>query len=400
MAKTKTKTTKDGLVRVKRGIFRDTKTGHYRFRFEHGGIDYEKVIGPYLEAAELALQEAKQEIMINKLAGQGFETFEKVRRGKKKTKFSIAAQDYLREHPEFKPSTIAAYESILKFHLSEFADTAVQDITAERLRKFQAKLQVIPSAKGNKTLSPRRVNSIMQFLRTVLKQQFRDGEIHSDVASQVKRVSEQRANVDPLSQKELVLALDALDPHYRPFFTTQALTGARPNELMALRWNDIDWHSEYMLISKGRVRGKEGPPKTKAGERRVPLNPEVLRLLRELKNKEIESIDGYVFTKPSGQPLNKHMDKIWSRAMKKAGLRPRCSYQLRHTFATHALEMGVPMNRLAQILGHTTIEPLVRNYSGVIQDHIKRDDEKVKGLFSKLDDKSRDKFRESKQQTS
>ena len=94
-------------------------------------------------------------------------------------------------------------------------------------------------------------------------------------------------------------------------------------------------------INKGRVRGQEGLPKTKSAERFVPMLPPVIAALKELENRPVQNADGYIFITKKGEPMNKHLDRIWARGLKRAGLRHRPSYQLRHTFASLALERGV-----------------------------------------------------------
>lgn len=61
-----------------------------------------------------------------------------------------------------------------------------------------------------------------------------------------------------------------------------------------------------------------------------------------------------VFTTKSGQPIEKHLDHFWRSALRKAGLRHRPSYQLRHTFGSLCLESGVTPGWLANVLGHST----------------------------------------------
>ena len=90
-------------------------------------------------------------------------------------------------------------------------------------------------------LSPRRVNSIIQLLRSILKVSVRRKIIKENPADNVDRVSEPKTDIDPLSRNELELALSNIDPFFRPLFSCLAWTGARPNELLALRWRDIDW---------------------------------------------------------------------------------------------------------------------------------------------------------------
>jgi integrase len=370
------------IRRIKKGIFYNSKTKFYFYRFEHYGTDFEKVIGPSREATEAALAEAKQEVLLKKFSGQGFESLEKLRRCKKPKMFSQCASDYLLERVDQKPSTVASYTSILKVHLNPiFGKKLLNDITDSDIRKFQANLNT-PNSGGTK-LSARRINTVMQLLRSILSQSYKVGELKRDPSLAVRRIQEDKANIDPLSEKELESVFAVIDSHYRPLFITLALTGARPNELMALRWGDVDWQSEILNINKGRVRGHEGDPKTKSAKRLIPLAPRVMHELELLESGSVKSITGYVFTKPNGEPIDKHLDRIWARALKLAGLRHRPSYQLRHTFATHCIIKGLPLTYIAKILGHSTIETLVRHYASWVRDSTKEQDDKLRDLFKK-----------------
>jgi integrase len=56
--------------------------------------------------------------------------------------------------------------------------------------------------------------------------------------------------------------LDHVDPHYRAYFTTAFLTGIRPNEMIALKWANVDFEMRCITVREGRVLGIEGPHKT------------------------------------------------------------------------------------------------------------------------------------------
>ena len=57
-------------------------------------------------------------------------------------------------------------------------------------------------------------------------------------------------------------------------------TGARPNELAALKWGDVDAARGIVRIRAGRYRGKEGPPKTASSVRDIDLLPAVVETFR------------------------------------------------------------------------------------------------------------------------
>ena len=93
--------------------------------------------------------------------------------------------------------------------------------------------------------------------------------------------------------------------------------------------------------------------------------------LQAPQQRGIASLNGYVFTRKNGRPINQGLDRIWWRALKAAGLRHRPSYQLRHTFASLALEAGESPGWVAKVLGHTSLETLYRHYARWINDSTK-----------------------------
>jgi len=343
-------------------------------RIWYRGQKLEKSIGPDKKVALAVQAELEKERALSEAAGLPWTGAEKIQRRRRARTFREAAKDYLEERSDKKQSTLEQYRSILKVYLlPAFGKMPLSSITESRIRKFQSNLV------GKR--SERRINSIVQLLRSILGQAFRDGEISRDPSLSVKRLDEPKASIDPFSEEELKIALEAVDAHYRPFFITQMYTGARPNELIALRWSDIDWHNKTISITKGRVRGKEGPPKTPSSIREVPIVSPVEDALTDLKQRSVASLDAYVFTTKRGQPIHKHTDRVWSRALKKCGMRHRRSYQLRHTFATQCIIKGFPLPFIAKVLGHSTIDTLIRHYAGWIDTATPEHFEKLRSAF-------------------
>ena len=147
-------------------------------------------------------------------------------------------------------------------------------------------------------------------------------------------------------------------------FTCLAWTGARPGELRALRWRDVDWQRNEIKISKARYKSEESTTKTKSSRRVIEMFPPVRAALEQLRmERGVIDLDGHVFVKPDGKPMDSQLDHVWARALAKAGLRHRPSYQLRHTFASICLSNGMEPGRLAKMLGHTNPGITLRHYA-------------------------------------
>ncbi|MBX3137241.1 site-specific integrase, partial [Candidatus Obscuribacterales bacterium] len=156
----------------------------------------------------------------------------------------------------------------------------------------------------------------------------------------------------------------------------------RPNEMFALRWKDIDFNRGEIRINKGRVRGSEDLPKTASSSRIVPMLNIVRVTLAGVKQESTANLDGYVFTTKSGQPIDKHLDHVWRSALRKAGLRHRPSYQLRHTFASLCLQNGVAPGWLANVLGHSTLQTTFKHYARFIKDTSRENEDRLEQLFT------------------
>lgn len=354
------------------------KSGWY-FRFRFNGREYEKHFGKTPQDkmdAKCAEEELKRHLKLAKRTGEGWDYANKLLRAAKKKTFAEAAQQYVDERRNYKTSSVRAYNSIFgAYLLPKFGKFALADIKESDLRKFLVDLT-------DKGLSRSRANTIMQLMRGVLAQALRDGEIDRDPSVAVKRLSTAKTKVDPFSEEELSVVLAHIDHHYRPFFTVQAFTGARPNELLALRFHDIDWVNQYISINKGRVRGHEGLPKTSSGERLVPMAAPVIDALESIRDASVRSLEDFVFTNTKGRPIDNHLGDVWQRAMKKSGLRYRPSYQLRHTFITQCILKGFPLPFVAKIVGHSTIDTLIRHYARWIESATHEQEQRLRASFA------------------
>lgn len=340
----------------------------------HQGQDVRRKVGSDRKAAEAVLAKIELELTMSKAAGFAWTGLEQIKQIRKPKTFAEVAADYLDERAHYKESSISSYRSICKTYLlPEFGKRYLTSITEAKVAKFQSKL--------SQKVSASRANTIIQLLRSMMATAVRRGYITSDPCADIKRLQEPRVKVDPLSENELHLAIARLNPHYVPLFTTLAYTGARPNELLALRWKDIDWNRKVISISKGRVRGKEGLPKTASSERELPILRPVEEALLILQRRSVVSLDGYIFTNKKGQPIDKHLDRIWAHALKRAGLRHRPSYQLRHTFASLCLAKGMAPGYIAKLLGHSTLETFYRHYARWINDSSKQQENRLRDIF-------------------
>jgi len=360
------------MAGVKDGIWK--RGNNWYISVKVNGRRRVKSFGRDRKAAELALAEIlKHRAVAN--ATNDWSGLAEFTKPKSRKTFSEVAEDYLAERASLKYSTLRGYREVLKnYLLPAFGKLEVSDITEEDVARFQAEV--------SKNVSAVRTNNITGLLRYIMKVCVRRKLIAENPTVGVRPLTEKQPDIDPLSKEELDLALSKVVPHYRPLFACLAWTGARPNELFALRWKNIDFNRGEIRINKGRVRGAEDLPKTASSSRIVPMLSIVRQALEQAKQQGTTNLDGYVFTTKSGQPIDKHLDHIWRSALRKAGLRHRPSYQLRHTFASLCLQSGVAPGWLANVLGHSTLQTTFKHYARFIRDSTKENERRLENVLA------------------
>src|SRR5262245_6380134 len=154
-------------------------------------------------------------------------------------------------------------------------------------------------------------------------------------------------------------------------------SGARQGELFALTWDDIDWQTGDLTITKTLSKACKGngsftvkQPKTDAGRRRVRLSPSTLSVLRAWK--EYRDRNGpsshLVFCTRIGSYLKPgdFRKSVWARVQERAGLSPRGFHNLRHTCATLLLLRGINVKYVSRRLGHASIQITLQTYAHVL----------------------------------
>jgi integrase len=174
---------------------------------------------------------------------------------------------------------------------------------------------------------------------------------------------------DPLSQAETEAILFDLWKHYHPqiwtYFEFAFMTGMRPEELIALRWSDVDWNHGTIRVERAKTSGQVKPLKTYQ-TRDVDLVERAVKALQEQKAHTF-MLDGEVFHNPvTGRPWHderSQRDHYWKPALRRLGVRDRRAYQTRHTYATTALAAGVNPTYISRQMGHKSAKMLFSVYA-------------------------------------
>ena len=150
----------------------------------------------------------------------------------------------------------------------------------------------------------------------------------------------------------------------RALYLTAAMSGLRQGELIALRWQDVDWQAQRIRVRRNHVLGEFDTPKSRRGSRSVPMAARVAGELDRLhRASRWQADDALVFAEPdNGGPLRRGaLMRRYRRALRAAQLEGTHRFHdLRHTFGTTMAGAGVAMRTLQEWMGHRDISTTQR----------------------------------------
>ncbi|MHB8690029.1 MAG: tyrosine-type recombinase/integrase [Solirubrobacteraceae bacterium] len=140
-----------------------------------------------------------------------------------------------------------------------------------------------------------------------------------------------------------------------------AYTGLRLGELLALRWQHVDFAGSVVTVSRAMSAGTE--TSTKSGRvRRVALPEQAAAALDRLSRREHFTDESeLVFVNPLGRPLDPSaLRRRFKRARDAAGLRPLRFHDLRHSYGSLLAASGVDVVTIKEVMGHSALSTTAR----------------------------------------
>ena len=264
---------------------------------------------------------------------------------------------------KLRPSTYLTYHGYIENHIKpQLGKIPLNDLTTLHLQQFYKKLLAegrvdrIEAKKKPKGLAPKTVRNIHQMI----------GSAYNLAMEQklVTRNPTQGCALPKVEHKEMkTLTADQLSTFFQEardsgvfaLYYIDLTTGLRRGELLGLKWSDIDLEKGDLRVQRqiGRIDGKiiEMPLKTKNAYRTLPLSADAIDVLMQQRRKTGNS--EWVFPSPTGGPMSPDsVLHMLHRVLKRAGLPKVRFHDLRHTFATLALQNGVDIKTVSGMLGH------------------------------------------------
>jgi integrase len=233
-----------------------------------------------------------------------------------------------------------------------FGSTPADAITPQMVSRW------LSEAQAGQEWRPATANRYKALISLAFRLGMENGRCQSNPARLVKRLREHNERTRFLSPEEEQRLRSVIEREYTthmPEFEIALHTGIRRVEQYKLLWPDVDLQARRVTLRQ-----------TKNGTtRHVPLNSVAVRAFRTLW--ERSQGQGRVFIGEYGLPLARPR-YWWEAAIEVAKLKDFHWHDLRHTFASRCVMAGVDLRTLAQLLGHKTLQMVMR-YSHLSQSH-------------------------------
>ena len=280
----------------------------------------------------------------------------------------LTVADYLEQWLEGKRSiratTRRSYESHIRIYLTPMLGShRLADLRPNHVDSMYSRL----IAAGQP--SPTTLRRIHATLRSALNTAVKRRLLPWNPAHHIELPQSRRPATTAWTPNELGEFLTAIEHHdLYPLLRLVAVAGLRRGEALGLRWIDVDLeggliHIRQQLLDTGTELAF-GPPKTRSGERSVPLDHATTSVLRALFEQQgvhraawaaawVDS--GLVFTCGDGSRMRPDVvTHQFKRLVASTGVRDIRFHDLRHTSASLALTAGVAMKTVSERLGHSS----------------------------------------------
>ena len=278
-----------------------------------------------------------------------------------------------------RPSSHQTYRGYIDNHIKpNIGKIPLGKLTSLELQKFYKKLlnsgrvDRIESKSQPKGLSAKTVRNLHQIVASAMKLAKEQNLIATDPTDGCALPKAEHREMKTMPVEQLASFLrEARDSGVYELYYLDLATGLRRGELLGLKWTDVDLDRGVLKIQRAisRQNGKvvEAPLKTKNAYRTLPLSADAISVLKMQKCKVGNS--EWVFPSPSGGPMSPDsVLHMLQRVLKRAGL-PRIRFHdLRHTFATMALQNGVDVKTVSSMLGHYSAGFTLDTYAHVTTD--------------------------------
>lgn len=412
--------TKEG--KLPKGITR-CRDGRLQARYTCDGHRY-SLYGRDVEELAARLAQAKKQAEEKKQAEQQYREMIQLREQERPRCGLTLNQWYefwLNEYKKttVKQGTVDSYRCMYEYYIRDtLGDKMLAEIRSDELQRFFNDMN--RSGYSRSTLSLTSVVIGSMFRQAVKNDLIGRNPVDACILPRGRKKVSERQALSEVQQERLLEAA-----HGSPIEGILRLalgTGMRIGEITGLQWSDINWKKEELYVRTTLKQDRERRefyldlPKTGSSARTIPLLPEMVRVLREEQNRRktekreagvmwrpLPGMEQLVFLQKDGAPVSGQLvrqqlgrlvdemnGQLSAAARRRSGSAGRTETErmphltphiLRHTFATRAIERGIPPKVVQELLGHSSITMTLDLYTHVLPQTKAEEMKKLDYLF-------------------
>lgn len=328
--------------------------------------------------------------------------------------------NYQKENPLFIKHNGIPLGELMKMNLNAKLETnQISQVQYDRVLRTQKKIE--KSYLYNKKIDEIRTEEIQAFLNSLtylsnssikkLKYQFGQAFKYAIARGYIK-INPMSTIITPKSSKkdkkvraltlpeqeafvEWLLNQNIYEFPYRNIYLIQMFCGLRIGEVLALKTSDIDLINKKIKISKTLTTLADGTitmsdsPKTEAGNREVPIVPQILPyIIEQIEiSKSFEKNEDSLLFLPLKATKNKYVDRenvnntLKTILKRNFGIEGITTHSLRHTYGTRCIEAGMQPTVVQRNMGHTDVSVTLNIYADVFDEFKKQEQEKFNEYF-------------------
>ena len=277
--------------------------------------------------------------------------------------------------PNVRTATADRYKLMIEtYTIPRIGKIKLKKLTSRDLQKMYKNLMEhgrinMKSGHGNPGLSSTTVHSVHLMLHSAFERAVKERLIARNPTDDCIAPKIQKVEMQTLRPEHLQSYLNAANERgVLPMFYLELVSGLRKGELVALLWDDLDIKNRTISVTKQYIKNPGGTltisrPKTETSVRKVSIPQEAVDLLIQEHDKHLDN--PYMFpSRTTGEMYYPDsVVKLHQKILKDAGLEHISFHALRHTFATLALQNGIDIKTVSNMLGHYDAGFTLRTYT-------------------------------------
>lgn len=326
-----------GIYKLVKGIYKRGKIYWICYAGPEGKIIRESSESTRFDDAEEMLRDKKTAIR----KGNQFET-----KRIENHSFMELAQEYSKwaeRQRSYKSKRLLMLQLVDKFgnlKLREFNTLLIEQFQSERMQK----------GRKDKANKPATINRFIATIKHMFTKAVEWEMVSDEVLKRVRKVKlleENNRRLRYLSKEECQELINSCDPHLRPIVVTALNTGMRKQEILGLRWEQVDLKNGFILLDT-----------SKNGDRKeTPINITLRSTLQGITRR----LDvPYLFFDPKTGQRYQSVKKSFATACRNAKITNFTFHDLRHCFASFLIMAGIDLTTVKELLGHKDIKMTLR----------------------------------------